>query len=172
MIQGQLGSAEREEALAIGCTGSMSSRQLQGSTCDSGSLYCWNRCMSLAEFGLDSQSCSSRNLQTQCINTFNQMWNGIDHADYFPGCYNATAGATPYPDLSGYTQPDRLHFGRVREFNGLRPRRQCGPGLDHDHVVGRQQRHSQGQARVQRFVRLVSDGFVGSFWLSWVAITR
>ncbi|KAL7487092.1 hypothetical protein ACHAW6_012672 [Cyclotella cf. meneghiniana] len=79
------------------------SRNLQGhgidaSMCAEDELFCWFRCMPLADHELTITTCSERNLQLQCANPRDQVVpDGQQHGDYFPACTNSTDPVTDYP---------------------------------------------------------------------------
>ena len=78
------------------------SRSLDGSEepvlCADDELYCWFRCMPLAEQNLTADSCAEQNLQLQCANPRDQVVpDGKQHGDYYPSCTNSTEAPTAYP---------------------------------------------------------------------------
>ena len=105
------------QAPGVGCS-SMTMRALSGGDgghssggagdtddgCASNQIYCWFRCMDLETYDMDNTTCSSQNLQTQCVNPRGQVVpDGKKHGDYFPMCTNSTENVTDYPAI----EPDQ-----------------------------------------------------------------
>lgn len=71
-------------------------------SCNNGTgLLCWHRCMPLSagdSLGSSAVGCAASNLQTQCVNSRDQLHSG-GHGDYYPACTNTTQAETPYPSL-------------------------------------------------------------------------
>jgi len=67
--------------------------------CGEGELYCWVRCMPLADQGLTATTCSDQNLQLQCVNPRDQFSDGSEHGDVFPKCSNTTEPVSDYPTI-------------------------------------------------------------------------
>jgi hypothetical protein len=67
-------------------------------------LYCWFRCMALADFNMTADTCSSQNLETKCVNPRGQVVpDGKKHGDFYPSCTNSTEEVTPYPEIPQQT---------------------------------------------------------------------
>jgi len=69
------------------------------SACDKGSLFCWARCMELADYELTEEMCAEQNLDLKCINPRGQFTSGERHGDFWPACSNTTLALTPYPEI-------------------------------------------------------------------------
>ncbi len=75
--------------------------------CAEDELFCWFRCMPLAEHNLTFDSCTERNLQVQCMNPRGQVLeNGEGHGDYFPECTNRTYESHPVTEFPMIDQQD------------------------------------------------------------------
>ena len=75
--------------------------------CSEDELFCWFRCMPLAEHNITFDSCTERNLQVQCMNPRGQVHeNGEDHGDYFPECTNRTHVSNPVTEFPKIDQQD------------------------------------------------------------------
>jgi hypothetical protein len=73
--------------------------------CADDELYCWFRCMPLADSGLTQNTCAEQNLDLQCASPRDQVvLDGKKHGDYYPSCTNSTQNVTDYPAIPG--QPD------------------------------------------------------------------
>jgi len=87
----------------IGCS-SMDMRALSGdgsTSCGADELMCWARCMPLADFNIDENTCADQDLRLQCINPRGQSSDGSRHGDYYPACTNTTQEVTPFPKITG-----------------------------------------------------------------------
>jgi len=69
------------------------------STCEKGSLFCWARCMELADYNITEEMCEEQNLDLKCINPRGQYQTGERHGDFWPACSNTTKELTPYPEI-------------------------------------------------------------------------
>ncbi|CAB9498323.1 expressed unknown protein [Seminavis robusta] len=103
-------SETNEDLLALGCSSSSSfthSRQLEESSCEEGTLYCWHRCMSLEVAGVSEEICAEQNLDLYCINPRGQKTD-FSHGDWFPGCIDleTAPNATAYPKLPDYPRDE------------------------------------------------------------------
>jgi len=89
----------------LGCSSSTmralqhSSTHEEESACEKGSLFCWARCMDLADYDLTEEMCEEQNLGLKCINPRGQFSTGEKHGDFFPVCTNTTLEVTPYPEI-------------------------------------------------------------------------
>eukprot|EP00934_Nitzschia_sp_Nitz4_P003513 Nitzschia sp. Nitz4//scaffold195_size40117//37913//40184//NITZ4_007582-RA/size40117-snap-gene-0.11-mRNA-1//-1//CDS//3329540383//3503//frame0 len=93
--------------LSLGCSSpSMFARQLETSSCEEGTMYCWHRCMALSDFGVSDEICS---LDLWCTNPRGQLWDDT-HGDWYPGCLDsATApNASAYPVLPDYPRDEDI----------------------------------------------------------------
>lgn len=61
--------------------------------------------MNHSDHGVSEDICAGRNLQLQCVNPRDQLYEG-GHGDYYPACSNTTDPVTPFPDLPGYPADD------------------------------------------------------------------
>jgi len=89
----------------LGCS-SPTMRALQHSAnhdepaaCEKGSLFCWARCMKLADYDITEEMCAEQNLGLKCINPRGQFQTGERHGDFWPACSNTTVELTPYPEI-------------------------------------------------------------------------
>lgn len=79
----------------------------EGVKCAEDELFCWWRCMALADHDLSFDSCTERNLQVQCMNPRGQVLkDGEGHGDYFPECTNRTHDTHPVTDFPMIDQQD------------------------------------------------------------------
>merc|ERR1712183_252646 len=69
------------------------------STYEKGSLFCWARCMELADYNITEEMCEEQNLDLKCINPRGQYQTGERHGDFWPACSNTTKELTPYPEI-------------------------------------------------------------------------
>lgn len=69
------------------------------SACEKGSLFCWARCMELADYDISEEICQEQNLELKCINPRGQFQTGERHGDFWPACSNTTVELTPYPEI-------------------------------------------------------------------------
>ena len=67
--------------------------------CEKGTLFCWARCMELADYEITEEMCEEQNLGLQCINPRGQFQTGGSHGDFWPACTNTTVEVTPYPEI-------------------------------------------------------------------------
>mmetsp|Transcript_1610 Transcript_1610/g.2134 ORF Transcript_1610/g.2134 Transcript_1610/m.2134 type:complete len:690 (+) Transcript_1610:62-2131(+) len=75
--------------------------------CDDGYLFCWARCMSLTDYGIDSEeTCTDQALQLQCVNPRDQKSSGHAHGDYYPACSNTVANVTAATPLDSYPRDE------------------------------------------------------------------
>jgi hypothetical protein len=97
-----------EEALGMGCSGDRVARDLQATTCEGDSIYCWHRCMDPSDFGTSADACLNQDLQLLCINPRRQISDGMSHGDYYPGCADAGVNEedSAYPTLPEYPRPE------------------------------------------------------------------
>jgi len=96
----------------IGCSSSLDmARQLEDAECPYNSTLCWHRCMYHADHEtwggepVSRELCEDRNLQLQCVNIRDQVWDGT-HGDYFPACSNTTVEVTPVDDLENFPRDE------------------------------------------------------------------
>jgi len=105
-----LRSQVEEGSLSIGCSSTSDSARLleeEEVVCESGSIYCWHRCMPHADHNVTTEICASRNLNLQCINPRNQVY-VEGHGDFYPACSNSTEMATDYPKLPTYPRDESV----------------------------------------------------------------
>jgi hypothetical protein len=100
------------EALTMGCSSSRIARQLEETSCAEGeSIYCWHRCMPIADYGVSLDICAEesastgRALRLQCVNPRGQLYLE-GHGDYYPDCTDSTENSTDYPTLPNYPRDD------------------------------------------------------------------
>lgn len=110
LIGASLEGLEHEQARGVGCSGHQVPRDLSATTCEEDELYCWHRCIPLAEEGLTPQSCADQGLDLVCTNPRGLVSDGLSHGDYFPGCLDASTALpdTPYPTLPDYPRDEDL----------------------------------------------------------------
>jgi hypothetical protein len=89
----------------LGCS-SPTMRALQHSSnhdeptaCEKGTLFCWARCMELADYDITEEMCAEQDLAVKCINPRGQFQTGENHGDFWPACSNTTLEVTPYPEI-------------------------------------------------------------------------
>lgn len=88
----------------MGCS-SPTMRALQSSlhdepgACEKGSLFCWARCMELADYNITEEMCEEQNLGLKCINPRGQFSTGEKHGDFWAACTNTTIEVTDYPEI-------------------------------------------------------------------------
>lgn len=97
------------ETLSLGCASNTHvARQLEDTSCNSSSLMCWHKCMSLAQFNVSDAVCADQGKQVYCINPRGQLWDG-NHGDFYPGCAtNDTEIATPFTTLPDYPRDEAI----------------------------------------------------------------
>ena len=106
MIEASLSGDDKDkhanEHLSLGCSSdSAVARQLEETTCEDGTTFCWHRCMAHSDYGISNEVCTERQLGLQCINPREQVY--IEgHGDFFPSCTNSTEPATDYPKVPDY----------------------------------------------------------------------
>lgn len=90
-------------ALELGCSSSLVARNLEESSCDAGSIYCWSRCMNHTEYfqPMSEEVCASQGLALKCVSPRGQLYKS-GHGDYYPDCTDATEFTTPFPTLPDY----------------------------------------------------------------------
>jgi len=118
MIEASIGaSLENKEILGLACSGDGVARQLEETTCEAGTTFCWHRCMPHIDFGISLEICEERNLQLKCINPREQVAES-GHGDFYPECTNSTELITPYPRVQEYPQdPDVCTSLEWNEFS-------------------------------------------------------
>jgi hypothetical protein len=88
----------------MGCS-SPSMRALQHSlhdepvACEKGTLFCWARCMELADYNITEEMCEEQNLGLKCINPRGQFSTGDKHGDFWAACTNTTLEVSDYPEI-------------------------------------------------------------------------
>lgn len=109
MISSSLKNQEYENA-GIGCSDAMVPRDLSAITCEDDSIYCWHRCMSLADFDVSHENCAEQGLAVHCINPRLQLWAGDLHGDYYPACADNTTQEveTPFPVLADFPRSEEV----------------------------------------------------------------
>jgi hypothetical protein len=83
------GAAEGQimDVLSLGCSQESSiARQLERSSCQSGTTYCWHRCMSLSQYKVSSKVCKKKGKKLRCVDSSGKVWDGKTHGDHRPGC--------------------------------------------------------------------------------------
>lgn len=76
--------SDNEEVMALGCSSpSMHARQLEETSCEEGTLYCWHRCMPLDyETPVSDEICAEQGLDLWCANPRGQLWDNT-HGDWY-----------------------------------------------------------------------------------------
>jgi len=99
---------QEDENAGLGCSGGMVARDLQATTCEDDSIYCWHRCMNTTEHGVSEEICQGRNLQLHCINPRLQIWGGENHGDFYPACADAAVQEveSAFPTLPEYPRSE------------------------------------------------------------------
>jgi hypothetical protein len=96
---------DAEVPSGFGCS-SVGMRALSGGgrkkSCEANELLCWTRCMPLADFNINENTCADQGLRLQCMNPHDQFSDGSNHGLYYPACSKST---TPYR-ASRTGQPD------------------------------------------------------------------
>jgi len=67
--------------------------------CEKGTLFCWARCMELADYNITEEMCEEQNLGLKCINPRGQLSTGGKHGDFWAACTNTTLEVTDYPEI-------------------------------------------------------------------------
>ena len=100
-IPSSLGCSSRDMKAVFGGSRNLSDDGHNDDPCGGDDeLYCWFRCMALADFDMTADTCSSQNLETKCVNPRGQVVpDGKKHGDYYPACTNSTEEVTPYPEI-------------------------------------------------------------------------
>ena len=64
-------------------------------------IYCWHRCMNATAYDVSVEQCEETFQTLSCINPRDQLWSGVLHGDYFPGCVDADTATneTEFPPL-------------------------------------------------------------------------
>ena len=74
-------------AVHLGCS-TTTTRRLETTLCeDEGTIRCWHRCMSLAEYETSVETCAQQSLDLACTNPRRQLSSGEAHGDFFPRLY-------------------------------------------------------------------------------------
>ena len=120
-----------QQALSLACSHSQyTARQLEDSSCEAGSLWCWHRCMNLTDYSLNETSCASQDLDLACINSARELWNG-EHASkdegYGPGCVDLETAVVAEPAASNTAEHTTAENGDTHEDHG------DDDHSDHDH---------------------------------------
>ncbi len=81
----------------------LTGRNLAGTDdCADDELFCWFRCMPLADQNLTVTTCAEQNLQLQCASPRDQVVpDGKLHGDFYPSCTNSIQNHTNYPEIPG-----------------------------------------------------------------------
>ena len=70
-------------------------------------VYCWHRCMNATEYDVSEEICASQSRELQCVSPRNQVWLGVNHGDFFPGCADSTwENETAFPALPNFPRDD------------------------------------------------------------------
>ena len=166
MIEASLSGDDKDkhahEHLSLGCSSSSAAaRQLEETTCEAGTTFCWHRCMAHSDFGINEEVCTERRLNLQCVNPRDQVY--IEgHGDYFPACSNATEPASDFPKLLDYPRDIEVcnteawetfstTDGYEHVFDGLGDNRGIRGLWDTNGTEGK------GEGRVTRFMWNVVD---------------
>lgn len=77
----------------FGCSNDMVARELQDTTCDEESFYCWHRCMNFTDYNVSTAICEEQGLDLSCVNEEGLLWPTDTHnPSVFLGCVDlATA---------------------------------------------------------------------------------
>ena len=92
MIDSSLSGDDKDkhanEHLSLGCSyESKAARQLEETTCEDGTTFCWHRCMAHSDYGISNEVCTERQLGLQCTISSDQVY--IEgHGEFFPSCTN------------------------------------------------------------------------------------
>jgi hypothetical protein len=74
-----------ETILGLGCSSESfvftHARQLEETSCEEGTLYCWHRCMSLEEAGVSEEICADQGLDLWCTSPRGELWDQ-SHGDW------------------------------------------------------------------------------------------
>ena len=75
---------DSKEVMALGCSSpSMHARQLEETSCEEGTLFCWHRCMPLDyETPVSDDVCAEQGLDLWCTNPRGQLWDNT-HGDWY-----------------------------------------------------------------------------------------
>jgi len=71
----------------------------ESNACEKGSLFCWARCMTLADYEISEEICAEQNLELKCINPRGQFTTGERHGDFFPACTDSSVAVTSFPEI-------------------------------------------------------------------------
>jgi hypothetical protein len=72
--------------LTIGCSlDTLVPRQLEDTSCEADSLYCWHRCMKLSDYNVSEEICHEQGKEVFCIDPNGKLWDG-SHGNFYPGC--------------------------------------------------------------------------------------
>jgi hypothetical protein len=130
--ENSLSEAVPETSLShLGCSGGHgAARQLEETSCESDSLFCWHRCMNLEQFDVSESICASQNLTLWCINPRGQLWDET-HGDFYPGCIDPLTAvvATPFPEIDDY--PRDVSVCSNESFAAFVDARQVSGGYEH-----------------------------------------
>lgn len=86
--------------LTVGCSvDTWVARQLEETSCEADSLYCWHRCMKLTDYNVSEEICHEQGKEIFCIDLNGRLWDG-SHGNFHPGCATnqseTTAGTVMY----------------------------------------------------------------------------
>jgi len=129
--------AGSESFIHLGCSGDNSiARQLEETSCEKDSLFCWNRCMNLEEHGVSDSICASQELSLRCINPRGQLWDDVSHGDFFPACIDEpnAVPVTPFPEINGYPRDETVCSDKA--FAAFVQAQKASGGYDHSESVG------------------------------------
>ena len=84
--EAQIATAQNPNFLAFGCSKEdLVARQLEVESCESDTLYCWHKCMPLADYNVSEAICHQQGEEVFCVDSNGHLWDG-SHGDFFPGC--------------------------------------------------------------------------------------
>ena len=99
--------------LAVGCSSTMYARQLEETSCEQDSFFCWHRCFNLTE-ELSPEACAVEGLDLACINDERELWIGDHNPNFYPGCVDLDT-AVNYTKPENSTVDNGEHDGDTHE---------------------------------------------------------
>lgn len=97
--------AEDVVSSEFGCSHDMVARELQDTTCEGDSFYCWHRCMNYTDYNISAAMCEDEDLDLACVNEDGALWDGSHNPDFALGCVDLTI-AKNYTDYNETDAPE------------------------------------------------------------------
>jgi hypothetical protein len=79
----------------LACSSNMVARQLEESSCQGDTLFCWEKCMSPSEYNVSEAICQEQGLNLNCTNEARELYVS-GHGQFFPGCIDIETAKEVY----------------------------------------------------------------------------